>query len=293
MSWHRLSTIATAESAHAIAEALESHGARAVSLLDAADQPLYEPAPGATPIWANTRVEGLFEASVDWEAVASQVAASLGLAGATWRCEPLDDQVWERVWMERFKPMRFGRDLWIYPSTHPVPDSLTAVVRLDPGLAFGTGTHATTALCLEALDAMPPTAQRVIDYGCGSGVLAIAALVLGAQAAWCHDIDPQALLASEENARRNNVATRLTTVTSPRDLGDVGAELILANILSAPLRELAPTFASLLAPGGRLVLSGILAPQCEVLMGHYAPWFAQVRLRTQEEWACIEAVRLP
>ena len=191
--------------------------------------------------------------------------------------------------MYRFKPMRFGDRLWICPSAHPVPDEAEVVVKLDPGLAFGTGTHPTTHLCLEALDAMQTLPASVIDYGCGSGVLAVAALLLGAQEVQCVDIDPQALTATVSNAEVNGVESNIRVSQKPAELEP--AELVLANILAGPLTELAPQLAELTKPGGTIVLSGILETQAEELLQTYSAWFDMQPVATMEDWARLIGTR--
>ncbi|NKC15682.1 MAG: 50S ribosomal protein L11 methyltransferase [Gammaproteobacteria bacterium] len=291
MGWRRLSIVAGESMADAIAEALERSGAGAVSLLDAGDQPLYEPALGTTPIWAATRIEGLYEESVDWEAIAAGISARLGLCGAQWICHRLEDRTWERAWMDRFRPMRFGERLWIYPSNYGIPDGLRTVVRLDPGLAFGTGTHPTTALCLEAIERRAMPAERIVDYGCGCGVLALAALCLGGSHAWFFDTDAQALTAAHDNAERNEWVHQMTMVTDREQLSTVHPDLLLANILAGPLVALAPELSQLLAPGGTIVLSGILVEQAEPVAAAYTSRLELVDMHEREGWVCITATR--
>jgi ribosomal protein L11 methyltransferase len=259
MSW--LQAHFHTDSAHAAqAEAaLAAAGAVSVTLLDAADEPVLEPAPGETPLWAQIRVTGLFDGAADADALRATLDAALD--GGALRIEPLQDQVWERAWLEHFRPMRFGRRLWVIPGgqTAELADGDVAV-ELDPGLAFGTGTHATTALCLDWLDSLDLAGRRVIDVGCGSGILAIAALKLGAAGAVAIDHDPQALLATRENAARNGVADRLTVLGADAPPPEP-ADVVVANILAGTLIELAPQIEAMVRPGGRLALSGILAEQ--------------------------------
>ena len=289
MAWLRVSTVVSAELAHPLADALEEQEALAVTLADAEDEPVYEPTPGTTPLWQATRVEALFTEDADWERATQHATAMVGSSGIAWRVEPLADQVWERAWMDRFKPMRFGDRLWICPSAHPIPDEAEVVVKLDPGLAFGTGTHPTTHLCLEALDAMETLPASVVDYGCGSGVLAVAAALLGAQEIQCIDIDPQALTATVSNAEVNGVEDNLRVTQKPDHLEP--AELVLANILAGPLTELAPNLAELTKPGGTIVLSGILETQAEQLLHTYSAWFDMQPIATMEDWARLMGTR--
>jgi ribosomal protein L11 methyltransferase len=187
--------------------------------------------------------------------------------------------------------MRFGRRLWICPSAHPIPDEAQAPILLDPGLAFGTGSHPTTALCLEAIDAIHPEGCDVIDYGCGSGVLGIAALVLGARRCWALDIDPQALVATRDNAQRNQVAERLEVTGDPATLPGAGADLVVANILAGPLLALLPRLAGLVKEGGVLVLSGVLASQAGALRDAYAAHFEMASPRQRDDWVCLVGQR--
>jgi ribosomal protein L11 methyltransferase len=260
MSW--LQAHVHTDSAHAaqVEAALAAAGALSVTLLDAADEPVLEPAPGEAPLWAQIRVTGLFDGAADADGLRATLDAALDGGGAL-HIEPLQDQVWERAWLEHFRPMRFGRRLWVIPGgqTADLADGDVAV-ELDPGLAFGTGTHATTALCLDWLDSRDLAGRRVIDVGCGSGILAIAALKLGAAGAVAIDHDPQALLATRENAARNGVADRLTILGADAPPPEP-ADVVVANILAGTLIELAPQIVAMVRPGGLLALSGILAEQ--------------------------------
>jgi ribosomal protein L11 methyltransferase len=268
MSW--LQAHVHTDSAHAAqAEAaLAAAGAVSVTLLDAADEPVLEPAPGETPLWAQIRVTGLFDGTADADALRATLDAALDGGGAL-RIEPLQDQVWERAWLEHFRPMRFGRRLWVIPGGQTAELAAGDVaVELDPGLAFGTGTHATTALCLDWLDSLDLAGRRVIDVGCGSGILAIAALKLGAAGAVAIDHDPQALLATRENAARNGVADRLAVLGSDAP-PPAPADVVVANILAGTLIELAPQIEAMVRPGGLLALSGILAEQVDDVAAAY------------------------
>lgn len=269
-------------------------GASSVTYRDAADQPLFEPGPGEIALWDNVQLVGLFTEEFEEETLRAQLAAEFGTALPPVRFEPLEDQVWERAWIEHFQPMAFGKRLWIYPSWAEVPDDDSVILRLDPGLAFGTGTHPTTALCLEWLDAQDMQEKTVIDYGCGSGILAIAALLLGAQSALCVDNDPQALTATQDNAQQNHCAEKLQMqlVDTKGEAINAQADVVLANILAGPLRELAPLIAPLVKPGGDLVLSGILAEQAEDVMSAYRAFglaFEPPAIR--EEWVRLVAKR--
>jgi ribosomal protein L11 methyltransferase len=247
-------------------------GAIALSIGDAGDEPLLEPGPGETPLWQAVRLRALFPDSIDPRRAASALAAELGLAPSQVDIEHLEDRAWEREWLKDFRPMRFGRRLWVTPAGQE-PDSPAAVaLALDPGLAFGTGTHPTTALCLEWLDGRIAGGERVLDYGCGSGILALAALALGAASASAYDIDPQALLATRENAARNGLGARLQVAASPAALGGP-FDIVIANILAGPLIELAPRLASLARSGAEIALAGMLERQGSEVAQGYAPWF--------------------
>ncbi len=236
------------------------HGALSVTLSDAQDDAVLEPLPGEIRLWPRTRLTALFAAESADPALSLSRAEALGIAPGQLRAEALADRAWEREWLRDFHAMRFGRRLWVCPRHEILADPGAAVVRLDPGLAFGTGTHPSTALCLGWLDGASLAGQDVIDYGCGSGVLAIAALKLGARRAHAFDLDPQALIATRENAADNGVAGLLHVCESARELPR-GCGVLIANILSETLLALAPQLAPLVAPGGALLLAGLLAGQ--------------------------------
>jgi len=276
--------------------ALSEAGAHAVTLLDAADVPVHEPAPGSTPMWPQTIVEGLFDADVDRTLIADALSeADLEEAANSLRFNELVEQDWERAWMDRFEPMRFGRDLWICPSHLEPEPEWPLVIRLDPGLAFGSGTHPTTALCLEWIDGLEVDGQDVLDFGCGSGVLAIAAGLKGAGRLVAVDHDPQALLATEDNARRNGLGGRIECLlpdTFEKQATEARSfDMVLANILAAPLVELAPLLASCLKPGAGLVLSGILPEQVESVVEAYEDLGAPVDQTVRDDWARLVFVR--
>lgn len=273
-------------------------GALSVVLTDQRDDPVLEPKPGEIRLWPATQLEALFAADSPslTDAGLTELATVIGYAPSQFHTESIADRAWEREWLRNYEPLRFGERLWICP-THHVLDELGAIiVHLDPGLAFGTGTHATTRLCLEFLDSWRGPLDRMIDYGCGSGILALAALRLGVKEAWVHDIDPQALEATEENARRNDVESQIRPYTDAdhlqADCQSVGpAPLVVANILAAPLIELAESLSQLLAPGGTLVLAGLLTPQAEEVIAAYEPWLPLTIWREQDGWACLVGQR--
>lgn len=298
--WLEVSATLPRERAEAAESDLLAAGAMAVTLRDAEDRPVLEPAPGETPLWPTLRITGLFPGDADPLRVVAELSRLA--PGVDWRPCRLAGRAWEREWLRDFGPLRFGRRLAVVPGGQEAPEGSVAV-RLDPGLAFGTGTHPTTALCLEWLDGLAPRAAGsgpplagalVVDYGCGSGILAIAALKLGARTAVGVDIDPQALLATRDNALANDVADRLVTC-APEDLDVVlhgrKADILLANILAGPLHELLPDFAARLQPGGRLALSGILADQAAALAERAASWFEVEQPAMREEWARLSGRR--
>jgi len=292
MSWQQLSLEAGDLNAEELSVFFESRGALSVTSVDAADQPLFEPDPGTTPLWSSTRVTALFDAETELGPLKKQLAEACGEAVLDRLVEEtLEDRDWERAWLDQFHPMQFGEHLWICPDgQRPPPAEGQVLIDLDPGLAFGTGTHPTTALCLAWLDRHPPSGQQVLDFGCGSGILAIAALKLGAAAAQGVDIDPQALLASHGNAARNGVDAQLATCL-PDDLPAGTFDLVLANILANPLIELASHLSTLVRPGGMLVLSGILAGQAVDVQNAYAPWFTFTPAAAQDGWVRLQAER--
>lgn len=264
-------------------------GASAVTFLDAQDDPVLEPAPGEFRLWRATRVQCLFQ-DRPADAVTAALAAALGLEAAHITVSVLPERAWEREWLKHFHALRFGRRLWVCPRHETVRTPGAAVVLLDPGLAFGTGTHPSTALCLEWLDAHLAPGTRVIDYGCGSGVLALAAARLGAARVHCFDIDPQALLATADNAQMNGLAERIT-VHGRADELPPGADVLLANILAAPLVQLAPRLAALLTPGGVAVLAGLMRHEAADVTAAYGACFDVVPFGEREEWACLAARR--
>lgn len=288
MPWIQLQIPADPDNADQLEDLLMEMGSDAVSMEDAADQPLYEPDPGTTPLWSQTTVTGLFDSYRDVEQLCADIRdawhqrTQQDLPGID--VTLVEDKDWERAWMDDFQPLKFGARLWIVPSWHDAPDPDAANLMLDPGLAFGTGTHPTTALCLEWLDGEDLTGKQVIDYGCGSGILGLAALLLGAGHVVGVDTDPQALEASRENARRNGVDPERLDLYLPADEPDTQADVMLANILAQPLIGLAPHLAARTRPGGSLVLSGILSNQAREVMAAYEPWFVMDEPEQREEW---------
>lgn len=271
--------------------ALEGAGALAVTLRDAGDRPVLEPGPGETPLWPDVIVSGLFPGNLKPAELERAVQAGWTLASAAdIQVEWLEDRPWEREWERSFRPMRFGRRLRVIPPGTPRGRRADVDVRLSPGLAFGTGTHPTTALCLEWLDGLDLDGAVVVDYGCGSGILAVAAACLGARSVIATDNDPQALIATRENATANLVADRIRAVP-PEDLGEVSADVVVANILANPLIELAPKLGNVTKSGGRLALSGILSDQVPAVAAAYASAFAVAAPAFKEDWARLEGTR--
>jgi ribosomal protein L11 methyltransferase len=284
-----------------IERALEDAGALSMTLqdahLDAADeQAIFEPGVGETPLWEELRLQALFDADTDALALlAALEAAEPRLDWSQARFERIDDQDWERAWLDTFQPMRFGARTWIVPWNHELPAEAgagAAIVRLDPGLAFGSGTHPTTALCLRWLDALAGRGELqgrdVLDFGCGSGILALAALKLGAAHAVGVDNDPQAIVATADNAARNGVRV---DAFLPRDEPVRAYPVVVANILASALDALAETLAARTAPGGRIAMSGILAGQEGELLQRYAPWFDALAVERDGDWVRIEGLR--
>ncbi|HGF5137580.1 TPA: 50S ribosomal protein L11 methyltransferase [Vibrio parahaemolyticus] len=289
MPWIQIKLNATNENAEQIGDMLmEETGALSVTFLDAQDTPVFEPLPGETRLWGDTDILALYDAEADTNFIIDQIKASNMLAeNFAYKVEQLEDKDWEREWMENFHPMKFGERLWICPSWREVPETDAVNVMLDPGLAFGTGTHPTTALCLEWLESMDLSGKTVIDFGCGSGILAIAALKLGAEKVIGIDIDPQALLASKDNAERNGVADKLEVYLPQNQPEGLIADVVVANILAGPLRELAPIIKGLVKPNGALAMSGVLDTQAEDVASYYRDELHIDPIVEQSEWCRI------
>jgi ribosomal protein L11 methyltransferase len=291
VAWLQLTFPSGREQATTLEDALLECGAVSVTLQDNADEPVLEPGVGETPLWSATKVIALFTEDAAIEIVLAALVAEFPNL-PTWTLERIEDQAWERAWMADFQPMRFGQRLWICPSWCEPPDPNGVVLALDPGLAFGTGTHPTTALCLEWLDSASLKNTTVLDYGCGSGILAIAALLLGAERAIAVDNDPQALIATRDNALRNRIdPQRLLTFTPEQLPGDCTADITVANILAGPLQALAPMLARHTRRGGEITLSGILDEQAEAVAASYRPAFAMQRAITKDGWVRLSGVK--
>jgi ribosomal protein L11 methyltransferase len=290
MPWIQLRVSTNEEKAEQVSDMLMGWGAQAVSFVDAQDTPIYEPMPGEVIYWTNTVVVGLFDAEHPMDKVVKQLEqVSFFKDGVDYKLEQLEDKDWEREWMDNFHPIKFGTRLWVCPSWRDIPDPKAVNVMLDPGLAFGTGTHPTTALCMQWLDATIQPDQTVVDFGCGSGILGIAALKLGAKRVIGVDIDPQAIEASTANARRNNVEGQIELYLPKDQPSDFQADVVVANILAGPLAELKQVISSYVKPGGKLALSGILESQAQSVVDAYSDEFSFDPIAVQEEWVRLSA----
>ncbi len=292
MPWWQLSVECNQAQLPLVEDILLELGAVSISISDAHDEPLYEPLPGEQPLWSASIVTGLFDQDRPIESLHDDLLGRLpDRLVATIRRHELADQPWERVHLERYHPMRFGRRTWVCPSWIAPPEPTACTVILDPGVAFGTGSHATTALCLEFLDQHAPEGLQVMDYGCGSGVLAIAAAKLGAAHVHCIDIDPQALAATQDNIRRNHLDAGLFTLHDAGGVPTVTVDYLIANILSGPLMDLQPRFASLTHRGSRILLSGILDTQVETVMQTYSRHFDLDAATIRDQWCRVSGRR--
>ena len=289
-AWQELHFTARKDQVQVLEEWLFERGALSVTLEDDADQPLLEPGPGETPLWDVVRVTALYVGDQDITPILGEIPPNL-ITSASRAPVPVADREWARVWENEFHPLQMGERLWICPSWTPPPDPDAINILLDPGLAFGTGTHPTTAMCLRSMDADLESGARVVDYGCGSGILGIAAVRLGATAALGVDNDPQAITASLNNAARNHVPREAFSVVLPEDelvsSWRGGATWVVANILAGPLVVLAPVLTSLMTPGGRLLLAGLLADQAKEVIKAYAPTIDLVIADQQEGWVLL------
>ncbi|AOR63458.1 50S ribosomal protein L11 methyltransferase [Pectobacterium wasabiae] len=292
MPWIQLKINTSGKVAEQLGDTMIESGAISVTFQDTHDTPVFEPLPGETRLWGDTDAIALYDAETDMDAVIAILEQDplLGV-GFKHKIEQLEDKDWEREWMDNFHPMQFGKRLWICPSWREIPDPNAVNVMLDPGLAFGTGTHPTTSLCLQWLDGLDLEGKTIIDFGCGSGILAIAALKLGAARAIGIDIDPQAIQASRDNAQRNGVSERLELYLPKDQPADLSADVVVANILAGPLRELAPLISDLPKAGGHLGLSGVLSTQADGVAEAYADKFTLDPVAEREEWCRITGQR--
>ncbi|MEJ6474346.1 50S ribosomal protein L11 methyltransferase [Pseudoalteromonas piscicida] len=289
MAWIQIRIYADKADADALSDMLMDIGCPSVTFMDSKNNPVYEPKPGEVILWPETTVIGLFEANHDMQAVVDYLQSQHNKP-LNYKLEQLEDKDWEREWMDNFHPIKFGERLWICPSWRDVPDPTAVNVLLDPGLAFGTGTHATTALCLKWLEQQDLSGKTVVDFGCGSGILGIAAIKLGAERVIGIDIDPQALIASRENAERNGVADQLE-VYLPENQPEFSADIVVANILAQPLRELHEIILGFLGDEGAIAMSGILAEQAQSVADVYAPFIHLDDIAQEGEWTRVSGVK--
>ena len=291
MGWIQIQFTTQTEEQEVLEDALLAAGALSITYVDAADQPILEPGLNETPLWDSLLLLALFDSEVDTQEALATAEQCYGQPLPDYEVELLQDKEWEREWMDDFHPMQFGERLWICPSAHEPVDPNAVNVRLDPGLAFGTGTHPTTSMCLSALDKMDFEGKEIIDVGCGSGILAIAALLLGAKSAVGTDIDPQAVAASRDNAQRNGIEDKdFTLFIAGEEPAEGKYDIVLANILVGPLVELAPMLSRYLKPGGTLLLSGLLVEQQSDVLDAYDEVGFQ-EFYTQEPWLCLEGIK--
>jgi len=292
MAWLQIAFDVDIDDAQRVAEFLENVGALAVTMQESQGAPVFEPPLGEAPLWATTKVIGLFETTVDSRALLIGVGELLHPKPLPeYRLIKLADKAWEREWLDDFKPMQFGRRLWIVPTVYEAKQADAINIRLDPGLAFGTGTHETTALCLEWLDNYLAPGCHVVDYGCGSGILSIAALKLGAKSVNAIDIDPQALQATMANAKANEVEFMISAGL-PNAFNGGQFDVLVANILANPLIALEEDFASYVSVGGKIVLSGILFDQADEVIKVYSDHFTMDLIRRKNEWCLVSGTRI-
>ena len=293
MAWQQLTIATNRELTATVETLLENLGALSVTMTDSADQPIYEPPLNSTPLWQHVSVTGLFEEQHDLSGVEQYFKQHIDDQNSwSLSLERLEDQVWERVWLENFQPIKFGNNFWVCSTEHEVPDPNAILLRLDPGLAFGTGTHPTTALCLDWLANHQLEKSNIIDFGCGSGILAIAGLLLGAKSAIGIDIDPQALIATTSNAEQNNVLDKIHVYGAEQYPSSPQA-IVVANILAEPLISLSNDISALVKPRGHLLLSGILSEQVEQVTSAYQDAFIFCPAVIRDNWACLHAVKKP
>jgi len=276
----------TKDQAEKLGSFLEEAGALSVSFLDAEDEPIFEPAPGALPLWENVQLIALFSSEDEIHSTLRVLEKFLGKL-PLYKVEAVEMRDWVTETQQQFQPQCVAEKFWIYPEWETIPSQSLPVLKLAPGLAFGTGTHPTTHMCLEALAAYVKPGMEVIDYGCGSGILGLAALALGASHALLTDIDPQALESSARNAQSNAFQKKALSMYLASELPSCQADVLVANILAGPLVALKPTFEKLLKPTGKIILSGLLASQAEELIAAYAPWRRLHVWKQCEEWICL------
>ena len=299
MAWIQLKVEVLPDQIEIIEDSMLLEGAQAVTLQDGADQPILEPELGTMPVWDKTIVIGLFDAEINGDVLIANMKnlfsfdpAMQGKAFPEHKLELVEDKDWERAWMDNFHAMPFGDRLWVCPSWKE-PENKNAVnLMLDPGLAFGTGTHPTTAHCLRFLDKQVEGGELIIDYGCGSGILGIAALLLGSERMLGVDNDPQALLATRQNAERNGISAGQYDVVLPENTHKIEADIMVANILAGPLISLAENIATLTKSGGKLALSGLLSHQADEVRAAYEPWFNMDGMEQLDDWIILTGTKL-
>lgn len=295
MSWLQLRFDTVPELVESLEDLLLASGCSSVTLRDGKDNPVYEPERGTTPLWQNTVVLALYDADMEESTIIDHVRHHLVLepnqSFPLFRSEILEDKDWVRAWMDHFHPLQFGKRLWVCPSWTDVPDPSAVNLMLDPGLAFGTGTHPTTALCLEWLDSQDLEGKTLIDYGCGSGILGIAGLLLGAASMVGVDNDPQALAATNDNAARNGIDPALFNVYLPETFPKQQVDIVVANILAGPLVFLAPDIAGSLKPGGKLIMAGLFPRHMDEIMLAYSSWIQFLPHGEKDGWVRLEGVR--
>jgi ribosomal protein L11 methyltransferase len=284
MAWRQFVMNLGVLDSEAVEAVFQRFGASSVTLTDAGGNPVLEPGPGQTPLWADTKITGMFSTDIDLQGLQDGLLAKFRLTELPpHHVESLEDRAWEREWLKDFGPMQFGERLWILPNgSEPLSDDCV-VIYLDPGLAFGTGSHATTALCLEWLDGVPLEGKTILDYGCGSGILTLAALKLGCHSAVAMDIDPQAVIATRQNANNNKVAENLIVLDATINI-EGKFDVVVANILAGPLVQFAESITLTLKRGGMLTMSGVLCEQADDVMAAYGAWvdFDEPAFREQD-----------
>ena len=291
MIWKQISFEVKKSETDLVSEVLMGLGSVSITYSDALDDAIYEPPVGQTPLWDNVKVNALFSSEVNQKSIETSISdiCNIGVIDTV----TLKDRVWEEECQKDFPSMRFGKRLWVCPSwdTESILSNDSIVIHMDPGLAFGTGTHQTTSLCLEYLDSNPPKNLHVIDFGCGTGILAIAAVKLGAKSVIAIDNDPQAVLSSKENVAKNKCENTITTIHSIDQGSDRKCDLLIANILANPLVELEPLFSDLVHTNGMLLLSGILKEQVDRVVKCYSINFSNIEVANKGEWFRISGKR--
>ena len=296
MNWQQLKIQIIPEHVDFIEPQLLAAGAVSITFLDAEDQPVFQEELDSTPLWDSLVLCALFEEDTELGELLSWLGGNASIVNrASLEAEKIEDQAWERSWMDNFSAMQFGEKLWICPSWQEPPDPTATNIMLDPGLAFGSGSHATTALCLQWLATQDLQGKDIVDYGCGSGILAIAAALLGARSVQGVDNDPQAVLATNDNCERNGLLLGRVGTFLPEEYDSISTpesvDILLANILAAPLLSLASKFASLVKPHGSIVLSGLLAEQADAITEVYSEWFEMSAAVQREDWIRLSGIK--